>query len=116
MKVFVREVGTRPVLTTVGRANARNGSKVIADMLAPYDFADICIVEIDYDGDGITPVLRIVAAKWVKGKMLSVDWVMNLEDAFGADNFNNAVAIEIVQALRMEMQTALEEGPPSGNS
>jgi hypothetical protein len=104
MKVYVREVGDRPALATPARLNAPQGAKALADLLAEEDFADACVIELDWEGDGFTPAMIIYLAGWYRdwpGSALTLDpWVIDLEDAFGRDNMDNGVLRLIVHTLR----------------
>lgn len=118
MRADVREYGTPPTIATFGVINARAGARVLADMLAPQEWADMAILTINYEGDGFTPALLIKLVKW-PGKSrtnLQVDWVISLEDAFGLDNFNNERARDIVHQLEEAVREAMKEGPPNGNA
>jgi hypothetical protein len=104
MKSIVREAGQRPLISTPSRLNAPQGAKALADMMAEEDFADMCIITLDWEGDGITPVLAIEVFKWFVGdppRRLSVGpWNIDMDDAFGADNMENAVLRLMVSDLR----------------
>jgi len=103
MKVVVREIGSRPVISTPARLNAPQGAKALADLLADKDFADLCVLNIDWDGDGFTPVLMVVAVKWFieyGGQRLEMEWPIDIDEAFGRDNMNNGILRDIV--LHME--------------
>ena len=102
MKVVVRELGGRPPIATPARLNAPQGAKALADLLADKDFADLCVINIDWEGDGFTPVLNIVTVKWFVeygGRRLEHNWPIDLEDAFGQDNMDNGILRSIVSQL-----------------
>lgn len=103
MKVVVRELGSRPPIATPARLNAPQGAKALADLLAPEDFADLCVINIDWEGDGMTPVLSIFTAKWFieyNGQRLEHEWNIDLEDAFGMGNMDNSTLRLMVSELR----------------
>jgi hypothetical protein len=104
MKVIVRELGSRPALATPARINAPQGAKALMDLLVEEDFADLCVIELDWVGDGVKPVMVIYLAGWFKdwpGESLTLEpWVIDLEDAFGRDNMDNGVLRLIVHSLR----------------
>ena len=103
MKVVVRELGPRPPIATPARLNAPQGAKALADILANEDFADLCIISIDWEGDGFTPVMQMVTIKWFieyGGQRLEHDWHIDLEDAFGSDNMNNSTLRNMVAQVR----------------
>ena len=115
MKTVVRESGDRPTISTPARMNAPQGAKVIADLLADHDFADMSILTIDWEGDGFTPALIIDTVKWFpqfKGKRLEHHWVVSLEDAFGVDNFDNELARQMVNELHIEFERMALTRPP----
>lgn len=117
MKVVVRESGNRPVLSTPARINAPQGAKALADLLAVESFADMAILTIDYDGDGITPAFVVKVVKWFPqfdGRILQADWVMSLDDLFGVDNFNGDLSRQIVFEVKQLMEEKTRAGPASG--
>ena len=103
MKVVVRELGSRPPIATPARLNAPQGAKALADLLAPETFADLCIINIDWEGDGFTPVMEVITIKWFieyNGQRLEHRWPIELEDAFGIDNMDNSILRSMVSQLR----------------
>lgn len=103
MKAIVRELGSRPLISTPARMNAPQGATALADLMAEQDFADLCVINLDWEGDGFTPALVIDTIKWFIGNptnRLSHQWVIDLEDAFGSDNMDNATLRLIVSELR----------------
>lgn len=119
MKVVVREAGDRPAITTPARLNAPQGAKALADLLADETFADLCDILIDWQGDGFTPALVINTFKWFpqyEGRRLQSQWILSLDDAFGIDNFDNALARQIVFSLREEFMEKSQTLPPGMES
>ena len=115
MRVVVGQNGNPPAITTPARMNAKQGADALAALLAPHDFADLCVLTIDFEGDGFTPVLRIDTFKWFPqygGRRLELYWQLSLEDAFGLDNFDNNVARTIVNMLQVEFEEKAAQGPP----
>lgn len=111
MKVIVREMGRRPVIATPGRLNAPQGARALADLLAEEDFADMCVLTLDWEGDGFTPAFVIETFKWViqlKGARLSTEWVIDLDDAFGQDNMSHSILRGIVEDLRVLTNEEIE--------
>lgn len=105
MKVIVTETGEPGTVTTLGRMNARAGSKVLADILAEETFADVCNINLDWVGDGITPAMIINTSKWYPqygGKRLDHHWPLDIEEVFGLDHADHDLFREIVKALREE--------------
>lgn len=102
MKTIVREAGERPVLATPARMNAPQGARALADLLSEEDYCDLCILTIDWEGDGFTPVLTVFAVKWyIKGGgvRLQVEWNIDIDDAFEQDNMDNGILRQIVYDL-----------------
>jgi len=115
MKTYVREAGDRPTILTSARMNAPAGAQALADLLVDHDFADMSILTIDWEGDGFTPALIIDTVKWFPqfmGKRLEHHWVLSLEDAFGVDNFDNELARQMVNELRIEFERMSSTRPP----
>lgn len=111
MKVFVREIGSRPMISTVASINAPQGAKALADLMAPEDFADLCVINLDWVGDGFTPVMMITTVKWFLeygGQRLEHSWPIDMEDAFGYDNMNNETLRLIVIQLREHFYQQIE--------
>jgi len=111
MKVVVRELGSRPPIATPARLNAPKGAMALADLFVPYDFADICIINIDWEGDGFKPAMIIDAAKWHREwptQPLTIKMVVDLEDAFGLDNMDNYTLREIVESFKVSASEAYE--------
>lgn len=119
MQVIVRENGIRPFLSTPARLNAPAGAKALADLLSIEDWADFAILTIDYEGDGFTPAFVMKVVKWFpehKGRYLSADWVIDLDDAFGVDNFDQALSKQMVFELKQLMEERARSGPPDTRS
>jgi hypothetical protein len=90
---------------------------VLADLLADLTFADLCDLVIDWEGDGFTPVLRVNTFKWFPqygGKRLEHHWNIDLDDAFGVDNFDNELARQMVSELQAEFDRAANTSKPPG--
>ena len=103
MKVIVRELGSRPSVMTPARLQAPQGAKVLADLLAEEDFADLCTLSVDWEGDGHTPVLTVYTVKFMPEyapENLQHFWPIDMEDAFGGDAMDNETLRNIVQQLR----------------
>jgi hypothetical protein len=112
MKTVVRENGDRPAAATSTRMNAPQGAIALADLLAEEDFADICVITIDWVGDGFTPSLTIFTVKWFieyNGQRLEHEWNIDLDEAFGQDNMDNGILRQIVHDLREEFHRAEEQ-------
>jgi len=111
MKVIVRENGARPQIATQARLNAPAGAKALADLLWEEDFADMCIITVDWIGDGITPVLTIFTVRWFpeySGARLEHEWNVSIEDAFGLDNMDNSTLRQMVVDLRELFEQTVE--------
>ena len=111
MKVVVREYGTRPSIATPARLNAPQGAKALADILADKDFADLCVLTIDWEGDGFTSVLSILTVKWFieyGGQRLEHVWPIDLEDAFGLGNMDRGILLQIAHDLEEHFEEMTE--------
>lgn len=70
--------------------------------MAEKDFADLCVINIDWDGDGHTPAMIIVTVKWFMeygGQRLEHEWPIDINDAFGQDNMDHGILQLIVHEL-----------------
>ena len=118
MKVVVRELGQRPALATPARLNAPQGAKALADLMAEEEFADLCVIELDWVGDGIKPVMVIYVAGWFRdwpGESLTLEpWVIDLQDAFGKDNMDGSVLRLIVYEIKAVFEGMVEARRKSG--
>jgi hypothetical protein len=122
LKAVVREIGQRPAIATPARLNAPQGAMALADLFAPHDFADLVVINIDWQGDGFTPALYIDAAKWHPDwpgqPVINNPYVIDLEDAFGGDKMDNSTLREIVEGFRVAFTQAYEirkQGEASGS-
>ncbi len=109
MKVEVFEHGERPTVTTKARRFAPQGAKALADLFASHEFAHYAIITLDWTGDmllakvpyalGTQPVMHILVSRFHPefNRRREVEWVIDMEDAFGSDNFDNSVLRDIVQ-------------------
>jgi hypothetical protein len=100
---------------TPARINAPQGARLLADILAAEDFADMAVINLDWEGDGFTPVLVIDTIKWFPqydGRRLESSWRLDMDDAFGADNFDGGVARQMVHDLRELFLERSALGPP----
>lgn len=118
--VTVKEVGSRPTFTTPARVNAPQGAKVLADMLHASGVCDRAILMIDWDGDSLwdtqskgpmpkeikKPIFVVYADKYFSevNRYAYIEIPIDIEDAFGQDNFSNTVAAELVDHIRKEFE------------
>lgn len=104
MKVIVRELGTKPTIMTPARLNAPQGAKALADIMANEDYADMATINVDWQGDGVTPVLSILTVKFFPEyapENLQHFWPIDMEDAFGSGGkANRETLLEINQMLK----------------
>lgn len=106
MKVIVRELGKRPVLATAARLNAPQGAKALADLMAEEEFADLCVINIDWES--IPPAMVVDIIGWYKdwaGEPLKLQWPIEIEDAFGQDNMDSGILRLIVESCREEFNS-----------
>lgn len=114
MRVFATERGERPDLATKARVVAPQAVKYLADLLADKTFADTATIVIDWLGDMSwngegdmpaelrTPAVLVACEKRYPqygNRLLTVDYVLDLEDFFGADNATKDDLHEIVENL-----------------
>ena len=102
MKVDVSEVGARPTILTPARMNAPQGARVLADVIHDLDFADYCLLVLDWEKN----VLAVVATKRYPDirRRADIDFIVDMDDAFTKDNFGLEVAKNIVDHLREEFE------------
>ena len=106
MKAILAEYGTCPTDKQAMRRNAIAGAKVLVDLLADESFADLCTITLDYEGDGFTSVVEIRTTKWVPQyapQNLQHIWPIDMSEAFGEDNIDNALLRQIVQDIKSAM-------------
>jgi len=104
MKVIVRELGSKPAVMTPARLNAPQGARALADIMANEDYADLCTISVDWEGDGLTPVLSLLTVKFFPEyapENLQHFWPIDMEDAFGSGGkANRDTLLEINQMLK----------------
>lgn len=107
MRVDVAEVGDRPLIATAARINAPQGAKVLADVLHDMDFADHCLLTLDWDKGALV----VSCAKRYPdiGRRADIDFALDMEDAFSRDEFGKDVAIEMMDHLRSEFRKKDDE-------
>jgi hypothetical protein len=118
LKAIYREAGDRPAVATKARLNAPQAAKVLCDMLAEEDFADMCVLTVDWYGDGFTPVLTIHTVKWYiehGGRRVEHQWNIDIEEAFEEDNMTNPLLRQIVRDIEVKMREADARGPAKVN-
>ncbi len=117
MKVIAVEKGQRPALMTKGRTIAPQAAKFLASILEDKVFADSAIIMIDWagdfgwEGDGPmpdelrTPIMFVATEKWYPqwNARLTVDYKLELEDFFGADNATSDDLHEVVENLEKKV-------------
>lgn len=102
MQAVVRESGSRPTVNTPAIQNALPGAKALADIMAEKTFADMCIITVDWDGDGFTPVLNVFTVKFFieyNGQRLEHAWPIDLNEAFGQNNVDRSILLQIANDL-----------------
>jgi hypothetical protein len=97
---------------TPARINAPQAAKALADLMSPEEYADIATLNLDWEGDGFTPVLSIHLVKWlpeIAPENLQIFWPIDMEDAFGGDEkMNRDTLAQINTDLREEMMHNIE--------
>lgn len=112
MKVIVRELGSPPAIMTPARLNAPQGARALADIMAEETYADLATISVDWEGDGLTPVLSILTVKFFPEyapENLQHFWPIDMEDAFGADEkMNRDTLLDINQQLKAHFDEVTE--------
>lgn len=117
MKVIAVERGDRPPVMTKARRIAPQAVKYLASLLEDHVFADAASIVIDWRGDMAwngdgdmpedlrTPAMVVVAEKRYPqiNQRLEVDYVLDLEDFFGADNATKDDLHVIVENMRLRV-------------
>ena len=121
MKVIVRELGNKPNIMTPARINTPQAAKALADIMANEEYADLATINVDWEGDGFTPVLSIHTVKWFPQyapENLQHFWPIHMDDAFGSDEkANRDTLLDINQQLKehfTEMAELRERKEASG--
>jgi hypothetical protein len=107
MRVDVTEVGNRPLIATAAKLNAPQGAKVLADVLVDMNFAEHCLLVLDWEKGALV----VSCAKRYPdiGRRADIDFALDMEDAFQQDNFSRDIAIEMMDHLRSEFQRKDDE-------
>lgn len=128
MKVLAVENGQRPSLMTKARLVAPQAAKFLASQLEDHVFADSAIIVIDWKGDFgwdksqgemptelLTPIMFVATEKWYPqwNARLTVDYKLDLEDFFGADNATSDDLLEVIENLEARVHEM--EKQKSGN-
>jgi hypothetical protein len=111
MKAILRQWGDIPPDSGNLYRNALAGAKVLCDLLAEKDFADVSTVTLDFEGDGFTPVVEIHTIKWVprfSPANLQHIWPLDMTELFGQDNADNALLRQIVNDIEYAMRAEEE--------
>lgn len=107
MRVDVAEVGDRPLIATAARLNAVAGAKVLADVLHDMDFADHCLLTLDW---GMGALVVSCAKRYPEiGRRADIDFALDMEDAFARDTFGKEIALEMMDHLRSEFHKKNDE-------
>jgi hypothetical protein len=118
VKVIVREIGNRPAIATPARLNAPQGAKALADLLSEETFADLCTIDIDWEGDGFTSamVIRVVGwyPDWPGDALVMPPWIIDMEDAFDRDNMDNGILRLMVHQMKELFEGLVEERRQNG--
>ncbi len=117
MKVIAVEKGNRPSVMTKARTIAPQAAKFLASQLEDKAFADSAIIMIDWVGDFgwdgdepmpeelRMPIMFVATEKcypqW--NARLTVDYKLELEDFFGADNATSDDLHEVVENLEKKV-------------
>lgn len=107
MIVRVAEVGSRPLIATAARLNAPQGAQVLADVLYDMDFADDCLLTLDWDKGAL--VVSCAKAYPDIQRRADIDFALDMEQAFTRDEFGKDIAIEMMDHLRTEFRKKDDE-------
>ncbi len=129
MNVLAVENGQRPTIDTKARKIAPQAAKYLASKLEDHVFADSAIIVIDWKGDFgwdkeangemppelLTPIMFVATEKWYPqwNARLTVDYKLDLEDFFGADNATSNDLDEVIENLETKVHEM--EKQRSGN-
>lgn len=107
MRVRVAEVGSRPLIATAARLNAPQGAQVLADVMYEMDFADDCLITLDWDKSAVV----VSAVKYYPDikRRADIDFALDMEDAFQRDEFGKDIALEMMDHLRTTFREKDEE-------
>ena len=111
MKGFLRESGSCIPELQTARRNAIAAGKVMIDLLTDEDFADICVITLDWEGDGITPVVEFMTVKWMPQyapQNLQHIWPLDMNEVFGQDNIDNALLRQIIKDIEYAMRAEIK--------
>jgi hypothetical protein len=111
MKAILRQHGAVPPSTGNLYRNAVAGAKVLVDLLATEDYADLCTITLDFEGDGFTPVMNIHTIKWVpqySPQNLQHVWNLDMDEVFGQDNADHNLLRQIVRDIEYAMRAEEE--------
>ena len=111
MKAILRETGTCPPGRHLMRLNAWSGGRVLVDLLAAKDFADLCTITLDFEGDGFTPVMAIHTVKWTprySPQNLQHFWPLDMAEVFGEDRADNELLRQIVNDIEFAFRQSEE--------
>jgi hypothetical protein len=111
LKAIVQQFGDIPESRHGMARNAFAGAKVLCDLLAEKDFADLCTITLDFYGDGFTPVVELHTTKWVprySPQNLQHVWSIDMDEVFGQDNADNALLRQIVSDVEYAMRAEEE--------
>jgi hypothetical protein len=111
VKALLRQHGPVPSDKMHLYRNALAGGKVIVDLMENETYADLCTITLDFEGDGITPVMNIHTTKWVprySPQNLQHVWNLDMDEVFGQDNADNSLLRQIVRDIEYAMRAEEE--------
>lgn len=117
MNVLAVEKGDRPAVQTKARVIAPQAVKFLASQLEDRVFADSAVIVVDWLGtlgwsgpepmpeELRIPVVYIAVEKWYPqwNARLTVDYKLDLEDFFGADNATSDDLYEVIENLEKKV-------------
>lgn len=111
MKAIVRTVGIPPSIQTSAALNAPQGAIALAAIMEREDYADIVTIDLDWEGDGVTPAMTIFTVKFLPRyapENLQHFWPIDINEAFGDDNMTNGILRDINEQLKNHFNEMVE--------
>ena len=111
MKAILRQNGKVPPDKFHMYRNSLAGAKVLVDLMSEETFADLCVITLDFEGDGFTPVVMIHTIKWVPRYAphnLQHEWPIDMDEVFGQDNADHNLLRQIVRDIEFAMRAEEE--------
>lgn len=121
MQVEVIEMGNRPVVFSRARRYAPAGAKVMGELLAEHEFADLGLIVLDWsdelrllpEGAPVKPMIHVKVRKrlpeFESSNVLNVECRLDVDDLFGNDEMTGDTILNIVNELKETVATKVAE-------